>query len=66
METVFNNQTFIITNVAGIDMADYGDFCDAYIEEAEYPDGTPVGDDILDAMNDNGGFVSVTVFEWIQ
>ena len=37
----------VITN---IDMRDYPDFCDAYVESAKYEDGTPLTDDELEDL----------------
>ena len=36
--------------VDGVDMRDYPDFCDAYIDYAEYADGTPLTDAELDLL----------------
>ena len=47
--------------VNGIDMEDYGDFCDAYIESAEY-DGRPMTDEELEVLNENSQFVNEAVF----
>lgn len=43
-------------NVDGIDYNDYPDFCDAYIESADY-DGVPMTDEQLDELNEDGDFV---------
>jgi hypothetical protein len=32
-------------------------WCDCYIEEAEYEDGTPLTDEELDKLNNDGSFV---------
>ncbi len=42
-------------NVAGIDMADYPDFCDAYVEEASFVDGTPLTEDELFTLTEEFG-----------
>jgi hypothetical protein len=34
----------------GVDTRDYPDFCDAFIDYAEYEDGTPLTEDELDAI----------------
>lgn len=47
--------------VSGIDMEDYGDFCDAYIESAEY-DGRVMSDEELEVLNENSQFVNEAVF----
>ena len=47
--------------VAGIDMGDYGDFCDAYIESAEY-DGCEMTEEELDLLNDDSCFVNEAAF----
>jgi hypothetical protein len=36
--------------VDGVDMRDYPDFCDAYIDYAEYVDGAPLTDEELDLL----------------
>ena len=38
--------------IAGIDMNDYPDLCDAYVEYAEKADGTPLTDAEIDALNE--------------
>jgi hypothetical protein len=47
--------------VAGIDMADYGDFCDAYIESADY-DGREMTEEELEVLNEDSSFVNQAVF----
>ena len=42
--------------IGDLDMKDYPDFCDAYIEEA-LVDGEPATEEQLDAINDNADFV---------
>ena len=37
--------------VDGVNPADYPDFCDAYIDYAEFDDGTPLNDNELDALH---------------
>ena len=40
--------------IEGVDMKDYPDFCDAYIESAEWADtGLPLTEDELDNLNEN-------------
>ena len=48
-----------ITNVfvSGIDMKDYPDFCDAYIESANY-ENREMTDEELDILNEDGSFIS--------
>jgi hypothetical protein len=43
-----------LTNIeiAGIDMSDYPDFCDAYVEYADKADGTPLTDAEIDTLNE--------------
>jgi hypothetical protein len=43
--------------VGGIDMEDYPDFCDAYIESADYED-REMTDEELDILNEDGEFIS--------
>lgn len=44
------------THVVDIDHWDYPDFCDAYIESAEY-DGRDATDEELEEMNEDRDFV---------
>jgi hypothetical protein len=52
-----------ITNVfvGGIDTKDYPDFCDAYIESADYDD-REMTDEELEILNEDSGFVSDHVY----
>ena len=43
--------------VGGIDMEDFPDFCDAYIESADY-DNREMTDEELDILNEDGSFIS--------
>lgn len=47
-----------ISNISfdGIDPKDYPDFCDAYIDSADY-DGVPMTDEQLEEVNGNSDFV---------
>lgn len=47
--------------VDGIDMADYGDFCDAYIESADYEDRAMTEEE-LEVLNEDSAFVNEAVF----
>ena len=47
--------------VDGIDMEDYGDFCDAYIESADY-DGREMTEDELEVLNEDSQFINEAVF----
>ncbi len=38
--------------LGGVDMTDYPDFCDAYVESAEKLDGTPLTDVELEAFSE--------------
>lgn len=40
----------------GIDTKDYPDFCDAFIESADY-NGKPMNDDQLNKINEDSDFV---------
>jgi hypothetical protein len=42
--------------IDGIDMADYPDFCDAFISSADY-DGVKMTDEQLDQLNDDSDFL---------
>ena len=43
--------------VGGIDTRDYPDFCDAYFESGYYLDGTPLPDDVLELLTEDGELV---------
>ena len=47
--------------VDGIDMEDYGDFCDAYIESADY-DGREMTEEELEVLNEDSQFINEAVF----
>ena len=49
--------------VDGIDMEDYPDFCDACFSEGKYLDGTPLPDDLLEELSEDGDLVHEMVFE---
>ena len=51
-------------SVADVDMKDYPDFCDAYIEECEI-DGRLATDEELDVINDNSDFVYEAVMDYV-
>jgi len=42
-------------------MEDYGDFCDAYIESADY-DGREMTEEELEVLNEDSQFVNEAVF----
>lgn len=48
--------------VGGVDMQDYPDFCDAYIESADYGD-REMTDEELDILNEDGEFISINAHE---
>jgi|TARA_B110000908_G_scaffold53779_1_gene65544 hypothetical protein len=50
MQIEFSQVTDIV--IGGVEMYDYPDFCDAYVEEASFEDGTPLTDDQLNAFNE--------------
>ena len=50
MKIKFNEVTNI--ELGGVDMADYPDFCDAYVESAEKLDGTPLTDVELEEFSE--------------
>ncbi len=52
-------------SVAGIDFEDYGDFCDAYIESADYGD-REMTEDELNVLNEDSQFVNESVFSQIN
>ena len=43
--------------VGGIDMEDFPDFCEAYIESADY-DGREMTEEELEILNEDGSFIS--------
>lgn len=51
--------------VESIDMKDYPDFCDAYIESCDI-DGVPATEEQLDVINENGSFINEQVWEYIN
>ena len=48
----------LISNIelGGVDTKDYPDFCDAFIESADY-DGKPMTEEQLDEINEDGEFI---------
>ena len=50
MKIKFNEVTNI--ELGGVDMNDYPDFCDAYVESAEKLDGTPLIDVELEELSE--------------
>lgn len=48
----------LIKNISfgGVDTKDYPDFCDAYIESADY-DGDPMTEEQLEEINEDSDFV---------
>tara|TARA_R110000744_G_scaffold14533_1_gene41321 strand:- start:1616 stop:1873 length:258 start_codon:yes stop_codon:yes gene_type:complete len=52
-------------DIDGIDYKDYPDFCDAYIESADY-DGVPMTSQQLDSINDDSDFRYEAVMNHIQ
>lgn len=51
--------------VAGIDTKDYPDFCDAYIESADY-DGRAMTEEELEKLSEDSEFVSKVVWEHLH
>lgn len=49
--------------IGGVDASDYPDFADAYIEYAEYEDGTPLTDDELYQLDSDGSIAQEMAFE---
>ena len=47
-----NIENVTSVEIAGVEMYDYPDFCDAYVEYAEKLDGTPLTDAEIDALNE--------------
>ena len=64
MNIKFNEVTNI--ELGGVDMNDYPDFCDAYVESAEKLDGTPLTDVELEAfeeLDETRMYVNENAFE---
>jgi hypothetical protein len=57
----------LISNISfdGIDFDDYPDFCDAYIDSADY-DGEPMTDEQLELLNDDRDFVFEKLWNYIH
>ncbi len=51
--------------VGGINTTDYPDFCDAYFESGYYLDGTPLPDDVLELLTEDGELVYEHVLKQI-
>jgi hypothetical protein len=57
----------LISNISfdGIDFDDYPDFCDAYIDGADY-DGEPMTDEQIELLNDDRDFVFEKLWNYIH
>jgi len=57
----------LISNISfdGIEFDDYPDFCDAYIDSADY-DGEPMTDEQLELLNDDRDFVFEKLWNYIH
>ena len=55
--TKFNYELITNITIDGIDHRDYPDYCDAFIDYAEY-DGKAMTDEQLDALNEDHELVS--------
>jgi len=53
-----------VLSIGDINMSDYPEFCDAFIEEAEI-DGVYATDEQLDAINENSDFVYESVMSYL-
>jgi hypothetical protein len=49
----------------GIDHRDYPDYCDAFIESADY-NGEPMTEEQLEELNDNRYFVYEKVWDYLH
>lgn len=47
-----DNVNVVDIEIDGIDMKDYPDFCDAYISDAKFEDGTPLTDEQLEKLQE--------------
>ena len=64
MTIKFNEVTNI--ELGGVDMADYPDFCDAYVESAEKLDGTPLTEVELEAfseLDETASYINENAYE---
>jgi len=52
--------------VEGIDHSDAPDYCDAYISEGEWPDGTPLTEREIDVLNQDSQYVYDMVLDSLQ
>lgn len=57
-----------VTNIelGGVDVNDYPDFCDAYVESAERLDGTPLSDVELEAfseLDETAAYINENAYE---
>ncbi len=52
--------------VDGVDLKDYPDFCDAYITDACWADGTELTDDELDTVTEDSSLVYEYVIESLE
>lgn len=55
-----------ITNISfdGIDLNDYPDFCDAFIDSADY-DGQPMTEEQLNELNEDSCFVHEKLMNYL-
>jgi hypothetical protein len=49
--------------VGEIDTADHPDYCDAYIESAEYEDGTPLSTDDLEKLSEDRALIMEKIYD---
>lgn len=56
---------YLSLGVDGIDTRDYPDFCDAYICEGTYTDGTPLPDEVLEELSEDADLVYELVLKRI-
>ena len=63
METMMVDLDSLV--VDGIDHRDYPDFCDAYFSGGCYLDGTPLPDDVLEALSEDTGLVQQAIHEFL-
>ena len=49
----------------GIDYNDYPDFCDAFIQTADYK-GVPMTDEELNALNDDSDYVYEKLWDYLH
>jgi len=61
----YKNMEYKNIEFDGVDRSDAPDFCDAFVCYAEHKDGTPLTDDELEKLNDDGSFVHFALWNYL-